>query len=276
MNAHTVQTVPAERRYGLRARLRATARSEWVKLWSVRSAPAVLEATAVVIVVGALVLSSGYRSGWASLSASERAAFDPTYTSLRGIELAQLFVGALGVLAVTSEYGTGLIRATLAATPQRTQVLVVKGLVLGAVVWVVSTASSFGAFALGQRLFTGPMPHAALGDPGVLRAVLGGGLYLTLIVLFGTALGALSRSTPLGLAALFGVLLVLPLMVNLLPGSLADRILPYLPGEAGAQVWHVMPPSPRSLGPWQGFALFALYVVVSAGAVLRLTRRRDV
>ncbi|WP_034483302.1 ABC transporter permease [Actinomadura oligospora] len=276
MNAHLVRTAAEGRRHGPRARLRATARSEWVKLWSVRSAPAVLGATAVVIVLGALVLCSGYRSGWASMSASERAAFDPASTSLRGIEPAQLFVGALGVLAVTGEYGTGLIRTTLAATPQRAQVLVVKGLVLGAVVWAVTTASSFGAFALGQHLLTGPVPHAELEDPGVLRAVLGGGLYLTLIALFGTALGALSRSTPLGLAALFGVLLVLPLMVGLLPSGLADGILPYLPGEAGSQVWHVMPPSPHSLGPWQGFSLFALDVVVSAGAVLTLTRKRDV
>ncbi|RMI39948.1 ABC transporter permease [Actinomadura harenae] len=256
-------------------RLRATARSEWVKLWSVRSAPTVLAATALVIVAGAFVLCSGYRSGWASMSASEQAAFDPTFTSLRGIELAQMLIGALGVLAVTSEHGTGLIRATLAATPQRAQLLTVKGLVLGAVVWALSTASSFAAFTAGRHLLTGPVPHASLDDPGVLRAVLGGGLYLTLIALFGTALGALTRSTPLGLTTLFGVLLVLPLTAGLLPGDLTDTILPYLPGEAGSQIWHVKPPSPHSLTPWHGLSLLTLYVAASAAAVLTLHRKRD-
>ncbi|MEY9873854.1 ABC-2 type transport system permease protein [Streptacidiphilus sp. MAP12-33] len=257
-------------------RWRATARSEWIKLWSVRSVPAVLEAALVVVVVGGFVLGAGYRSGWASLSPADQASFDPTFTSLRGVELAQLFVGALGVLAVTGEYATGLIRTTLAATPQRAQLFAVKALVLGAVVWALCTAAAFAAFALGQSQFTGPAPHASLGGPGVLRAVAGGGLFLTGVALLGLALGALTRSTPLGLAAFFGVLLVLPLVVGLLPSGVGDRIGPYLPGEAGSQLWHVRPPSPESLGPWQGAGLFALYVAAAGAAALVLLRRRDV
>jgi hypothetical protein len=257
-------------------RLGATARSEWIKLWSVRSAPAALAAAFVVVVVGAFVLGAGYRSGWASLSPGDRRSFDPTFTSLRGVQLAQLFVGSLGVLALTGEYASGLIRTTLTVTPQRAQVLAVKALVLGLVVWALCTAASFAAFAVGQSQFTAPVPHASLGGPGVLRAVLGGGIFLTLVVLFGMALGALTRSTPLGLACLFGVLLVLPVAVQLLPGSVGGRIDPYLPGEAGAQLWRVLPPSADSLDPWTGAGLFTLYVAVAAGAALVLVRRRDV
>src|SRR5690349_4984112 len=107
-------------------RLRATARSEWIKFWSVRSGPVTLLATALVMLVGAVAFAVSCRHGWATMSAGDKALFDPVYESLIGITLAQLLVGALGLLTVTGEYASGLIRGTFIATPQRVQVLAIK------------------------------------------------------------------------------------------------------------------------------------------------------
>jgi ABC-2 type transport system permease protein len=257
-------------------RLRATAGSEWIKFRSVRSVPAALVATAVVVVVGGLLVTAGFRSGWSTMAASDRATFDPTFQSLRGVELAQLFVGALGVLTVTGEYTSGLIRTTFAATPQRAQVVIAKGLILGGVVWALCTVASFVAFFAGQAVLTAPARHASIGDPGVLRAVFGGGVYLLLIGLFGCGLGVLLRRTMAALAALFGILLVLPVAVALVPGDLGARLNEYLPSTAGMEFWTVVRTGNYALGAWPGLAVFALYVVAAGVAALVLLRRRDV
>jgi ABC-2 type transport system permease protein len=258
------------------SRLRATAGSEWIKFRSVRSVPAVLLATAIVVVAGGVLVTSGFRGDWSMMTEGERATFDPTFQSLRGVEVAQLLVGTLGVLTVTGEYTSGLIRTTFAATPQRAQVLAVKGLILGAAVWALCTVASFLAFFAGQALLTAPARHASLGDPGVLRAVFGGGVYLLLIGLFGLAVGALLRRTTAGLAGLFGVVLVLPVAIGLVPGDLGARLNEYLPSTAGMEFWTVVRTGDHTLGAWQGLAVFVLYVVAAVVAALVLLRRRDV
>jgi hypothetical protein len=257
-------------------RLRATAASEWIKFRSVRSVPAVLIATAIVVVVGGVLVTSGYRSGWSTLSASDQALFDPTFQSLRGVQVAQLFIGTLGVLTVTGEYTSGLIRTTFAATPQRAQVLVVKGLIVGAVAWALCTVASFAAFFAGQALLTAPARHASLGDPGVLRAVFGGGVYLLLIGLLGLAIGALLRRTTAAIAGLFVVVLVLPVAVGLVPGDLGAQLNEYLPSTAGMEFWTVVRTGDHTLGAWPGLMVFALYVAAAGVAALVLLRRRDV
>ncbi|MFE0459895.1 ABC transporter permease [Kitasatospora sp. NPDC058965] len=256
-------------------RLRATAQSEWIKFRSVRSAPAVLLATAVVLLVGGWLVSAGYRNGWATMPPADRAHFDPVYQSMRGIELAQLLVGALGVLTVTGEYTSGLVRGTFLATPQRVQVLATKALVLTAVVWVWSTALCFAAFLLGQHVLTAPATHAALGQPGVLTAVFGGGLYLALVGLLGLFTGALVRRTPAALAALFGVLLVVPVAVGMLPGRTGALLGEFLPSTAGEEIWQLLHGGAYTLGPWQGLGVLTAYVSAAAAAALVLVRRRD-
>jgi ABC-2 type transport system permease protein len=119
----------------LETRLRATARSEWIKFRSVRSSPAVLLATAVILPVTAWLLCAYYRNNWATMSPASKASFDPVFISLRGIEGAQLFAGALGVITATGEYTSGLIRSTFIATPQRAQVIAMKAMIFAAVVW---------------------------------------------------------------------------------------------------------------------------------------------
>ncbi|MGI5490421.1 hypothetical protein [Microtetraspora malaysiensis] len=240
-----------------------------------RSVPASLVATAVAMLLGAWLLGAGYRSEWHEMAVSERTSFDPTYACLQSASLAQLLIGALGVLTVTGEYETGLTRATFTATPQRGQVLALRAALFATVVLLLGATVSFAAFAVGQSQFTGPVPHATLGQTGVLRAVLGVGLYLMLIAVFGMGLGVLTRSTTLALTALFGILLIVPSVVTMLPGRGAEGTLPYLPAVAGSQVLHVVRGG-NSLGPWQGTALLALYVAATGAAALVMLRRRDV
>jgi ABC-type transport system involved in multi-copper enzyme maturation permease subunit len=168
-------TVP---RRGIRldSRLRATAHGEWIKFRSVRSGPFDLVVTALIVVVGAWLLGDANRGSYLVASPAGKAAFDPVFTVLQGIELAQLFIGALGVITLTGEYTSGLIRGTFVATPQRAQVLAMKALVFTGVVWACCTAMSFAAFFLGQSVLS-PAKHVGIGDPGVLTAVFGGGLY---------------------------------------------------------------------------------------------------
>src|SRR6516162_10671937 len=223
----------------LETRLRATARSEWIKFRSVRSGPAVLLATAVILPVTAWLLCAYYRNSWATMSAASRASFDPVFISLRGIEGAQLFVGALGVITVTGEYTSGLIRGTFISTPQRIQVIAMKAMIFAAVVWAWCTLLAFTAFFIGQALLSSPAKHVAIGDPGVLTAVFGGGLYLTLVGLLGLFIGVLLRRTPAALVALFGLLAVLPIAFIEIPGKVTKNLGEYLP-DAGEQAFQLV------------------------------------
>jgi ABC-2 type transport system permease protein len=266
-------TVP---RQGIRldSRLRATAQSEWIKFRSVRSGPLALAATALTLVVGAWLLGAGNRGSYLAASPAGKAAFDPGFTVLQGIDLAQLFVGVLGVVTVTGEYTSGLIRGTFVATPQRAQVLAMRALVFAVVVWSCCTAMSFAAFFLGQGALS-PARHAGIGDPGVLRAVFGAGLYLTLVGLLGLFAGVLLRRTPAALALVFGLLAVLPIALILFRSKLASQLGEYLPGNAGEQAFHLLPGGAYTLGPWPGLGVLAAYVAVAAAAAFALILRRD-
>jgi ABC-type transport system involved in multi-copper enzyme maturation permease subunit len=259
----------------LASRLLATARSEWIKFRSVGSGPFALAATALTVVVGAWLLGAANRGSYLAASPAGQAAFDPVFTVLAGIQLAQLFVGALGVLTVTGEYSSGLIRGTFAATPQRAQVLALKALVFTAVVWACCTAMSFAAFFLGQAVLA-PARHVAIGDPGAAAAVLGGGLYLVLVGLLGLFIGVLVRRTPAALAALFCLLIVLPvLFVNIIPGKITQNLGEYMPGQAGEQAFSLLHGAAYTLGQWQGLGVLAGYVAVAAVAAFALIVRRD-
>jgi ABC-2 type transport system permease protein len=265
-------TVP---RQGIRldSRLRATARSEWIKFRSVRSGPFALSATAVIVVLGGWLLADNNRGSYLAASPAGQAAFDPVYTVYQVIDLAQLFVGALGVTIVTGEYTSGLIRGTFVATPQRAQVLAMKALVFAVVVGACCTAMSFAAFFLGQSALA-PARHAAIGDPGAATAVFGAGLYLTLIGLLGMFIGVLVRRTPGALAALFGLLVVPPIVFTQIPGTITKNLGEYMP-EAGERAFHLLRGGAYALGPWQGLGVEAAYVAVTAVAAVALILRRD-
>ncbi|MET8633888.1 MULTISPECIES: ABC transporter permease [unclassified Streptomyces] len=267
----TASAIPAAER-GRVTQLRVI-RSEWIKLRSLRSTLFTLLA-AVLAMVGLGCLFSYFTSArWDHLPPQERFAFDPTLVSLRGIYLAQLAVGVLGVLVVSGEYATGMIRSSLSAVPRRLPVLWAKALVYAVVAWGLMTIASLAAFLAGQAALSGRHLNTSLGEPGVLRAVLGAGLYLTVVGLIGVAFGALIRNTAGGIATLFGLLLVLPVLAQALPSSWLDEVNPYLPNTAGQGLIHVQQ-MPHTLAPWTGFAVFCLYALMAlAGAGLALGRR---
>jgi ABC-2 type transport system permease protein len=248
-------------------------RSEWTKLrtqpgawWSLLSA--------VILVVAFGILYSLLRVARPPHGAAV-ATFDPTAVSLSGVQLAQIAAGVLGVLLITSEYATGLIRTTLAAVPRRLPTLWGKAAVLAVATVAVSVPAAVAVFLIGQSILGGHHLSVSFGDPGVARAVIGSALYLAVAGLLGLALGALLRSTAGGIAALFGLLFAVPLLVSFLPGSLSDEIGKYLPGAAGLAVTTVHPDPATSLGPWTGFGVFCAYTVVLLGFAATRMRRGD-
>jgi ABC-2 type transport system permease protein len=156
-----------------------------------------------------LVLS---HENYAQMSAADRASFDPTHDCFIGLVLGQLLLGTLGVLAITTEFSCRMIRATFASAPKRPLVLAAKAAVLGAVTLAAGEIAAFAAFLAGQAMLKAPIPHATLGQPGVLRAVLMAGAYPALIALIGLGVGATIRHTAGAICALVGVLFVLPLL----------------------------------------------------------------
>jgi len=259
-------------------------RAEWIKLRSLRSTGYSLLAT-VVIVVALGTLFSALRAhrynqdvANGTLRVGRHGAalvgFDPTLVSLRGVFLAQLAIGVLGVLVITGEYATGMIRSSLAAVPHRQPVLVAKALVFAAAAFAVSLASAFFAFLLGQQALASTHGQASLSTPGAWRAILGAAVYLTLIGTLGVGLGFLIRSTAGAIATLFGIVLVLPLLAQALPSPYSTDVTKYLPLSAGTRILSVTHPDPTALGPWIGIGLTALYALAAliAGAVA-LARR---
>lgn len=247
--------------------------SEWTKLRSVRSTYwtaglAVLASVALGVVICARTAYNINR-GEQSLDG-----FDPTLTSLNGLYIAQVAIGVLGVLTISSEYGTGMIRATLTAVPQRHAVLAAKGLVFAATTLIAGEIMSFTAFAIGQRLLAGAHAGASLTEPGVLRATTGGGLYLTAVGLLGFGIGALVRHTAGALSAFFGVLFALTVVADLLPTNWRDDVINYLPANAGSQILTVIH-SPRALTPWEGLGVLCLYALAAITAATILISRRD-
>lgn len=248
--------------------------SEWTKLRSVRSTwRTVASAFAIMIGFGAL-LSFAYVSRFDHLSLADRLGFDPTAHSLRGIFLAQLAVGVLGVLAITNEYATGMIRNTFGAVPQRSAVLAAKLAVFCALALVVGEASSCIAFFIGQTILAGKHLGVGIGDPHVLRAVLGSGFYLAGIGIMGLGLGALLRRTAGAISTLFGLVLVLPILAEALPSPWNTDVQKLLPGGAGLAMTAVRHTS-DSLSPGPGLALFCAYIAAILAAAFLTLERRD-
>lgn len=248
--------------------------SEWTKTRSLRSTIFSMLAAVVFIVGLSILVPSVIVAHWPPDRPGEAAAFDPTTRSLSGIFLAQLAIGVLGVLLISGEYATGMIRATFAAVPTRLPVLWAKAAVFATVTLVLMVPSVLAAFLIGQSILTSKHLQTNLSDPGVLRAVIGAALYLTVVGLLGIGLGALLRNTAAGISSLFGLLFVLPIIVRFLPSSWADPINKYLPSSAGEAITHVHP-DPAMLAPWTGFGLFCAYALVVLLVAAVSLRRRD-
>jgi len=261
---------PASGHYGLGGVLA----SEWIKMRTVRSTMWTIGVTVVLGIGLGAVATATTAARWDRMSLISRLTFDPTRTSLTGILLAQLAVGILGVLVMSAEYGTGTIRATFSAVPHRTLVLAGKAIVFGAVALVVGEAVSFVAFFLGQSLLGAPAIHTTIGAPDVARAVVGAGLYLTVLGLLALGLASIIRHTAGAISAFVGVLLILPLIVTALPSSIGGPIGRYLPANIGVVLVSTRPQS-GSFAPWVGFGVLCGYAAAALVIGAILLNRRD-
>jgi ABC-2 type transport system permease protein len=248
--------------------------SEWTKLRSVRSTWWTIASTFAIMIGFGALLSWAYISRVDHLDISERLSFDPTVHALRGIFLAQLAIGVLGVLAITNEYATGMIRNTFGAVPQRSAVLAAKLAVFGAVALVVGEVASFITFFVGQSILGQKHLGVSIGDPHVLRAVLGSGVYLAGIGIMGLGLGALLRRTAGAISTLFGLVLVLPILAEALPSPWNTDVQKLLPGGAGQALIAVRHTSDTlTAGP--GLVLFVAYIAAILVAAFVTIERRD-
>ena len=247
-------------------------RAEWTKLGALRSTRwCTLIAVVLIVGVGALVAGSGtvYH-----VSAGNSAAAGIS-GALLGVLIAQLVLGVVAVLAFSGEYGTGMIRATLAVVPARLPVLWAKLIVLAGLVLPVSMLCAFTDFFAATAIESSRGGSAiSLTDPGVLRTVAGSSLYLTVVVIIGLALGALLRKTAAGLSVFAAVFFVLPIVTEALPHAITG-FAPYLPSNAGGALWGQGPTGANALSPWTGFAVLCGYAVVLTALAAWRLRRRD-
>jgi ABC-2 type transport system permease protein len=255
-------------------------RSEWTKFRSLRSTRYTLLAGVGATVAFAVIPALINASRWSTMSLQDKLTFNPLETSLIGVGVAQLAIGVLGVLMITGEYSTGMVRATFCAVPRRLPVLWAKAGVFGTITLILSVPAMLIAFFSAQAILSG---HTLFGrdialsisDPGVARVVLGGALYLTLVGLFGLGLGFLLRNTAAGIGAFAAILFVIPPILNVLPTSWDDAISPYLPSNAGQAIMQ-FGASAHMLGPWTGLGLFTAYTAAAIAGGAVLLRRRDV
>lgn len=245
-------------------------RSEVTKLRSLRS----MWLCAALTAAAMLGLAIGTGARWAHQSGSVPQPFDATNVSLSGVYIAQVIVGTVGVMTISSEYATRMIRATFAAVPQRRSLLAAKGVVLAATVLVLTEILAFASFLIGQALMSSKHIGVSLADPGVLRAVVGSGLFLTLVALLGFGLGSVVRHTAGAMSAFFGILFALDPITDLLPTAWRNDIINYLPLNAGSQIF-VIVNNKNALGPWAGLGVFAIYAVLALVVGVLLVDTRD-
>ena len=249
-------------------------RAEWTKLRTVRSTWWSLLVVLVGMIAVGLLICASIAARWDQLPEAVRIKFDPTVRSLDGLSVAQLATGVLGVLAITSEYATGMIRATLAAVPRRRTVLAAKAAMLAGPAFAVSTVACVAAFLAGQAVLAGKGIGVSITGPGELRAVIGAGLYLTVMALLGLGLGAALRHTAGAISAFTGLVLILPLVVSPLPDPWGRDIVKYLPANAGQAIVNIHP-APGFLAPWTGFAVLCAWALAALAAAAWLINRRD-
>lgn len=250
----------------------STIRSEWIKFTTLRSTWITLAiALAGTIGVGALA-SWAIDQHWSHLSAGDQLAFSPITQSLTGVYLAQLVIGVLGVLVISGEYATGMIRATLTASPRRLQVLWSKLAVFVSVDLALMIIAAFGAFFVGQALLHSH--GTTLTAPDALRSVLGVGLYLAVVGIIAVSIGFIVRSTAGGIASVVGLLIVLPAIAHVLPASWQRDYVRFLPSNAGGALYTIHP-DPGTLSPWTGFAVMCLWALVGLVIAAVLLQRRD-
>jgi ABC-2 type transport system permease protein len=249
-------------------------RSEWTKIWSVRSTAWSL----AILIVGGIGLSTliaGVMAAhWNTLSAADRQAVTVKGVFGPGLSFAQLPLCVLGVLVITSEYATGMIRSSLLAVPRRIPMLAAKAAVFGAVAFAAGGLLAFVSVPIAGTMIGSRIPES-LGDPATLRAAVGAGLYLAVLGLFSLAVGVMVRHTAAAITAIVVIFVVFGDLSQLLPGTVGRHIYSYMPANAGILVTHARQQAADLLSPWQGLAVLCLWTAVLLGAAGFLLVRRD-
>jgi ABC-type transport system involved in multi-copper enzyme maturation permease subunit len=254
--------------------------SEWTKIRSVRSTLWTL-ILFVVITLGlvtllTLLISLNWGKGNSGSNGTDGSIVaDPvSFIMGAGLGLGQLTICVLGVLIITTEYSTGVIRASLLAVPRRLPMLAAKVTVFAVLMIVVSEIVCVCSFLIGSAILHSHV-SVSFGDPGVTRAILGSGLYLTVLGLFAVGIGGLIRHTAGAISAAIGAVLVLPIITNFLPGSWGAHINAYLPEQAGTLIGQAHRQSGDLLTAWEGFGVLCIWAALALIGAALMLRTRD-
>jgi ABC-2 type transport system permease protein len=260
-----------------RAGLRGVLASEWTKIRSVRSTYWTLFALLVVGIGLGAVISAATASHFTHLGHGASLGFDATRRSQTAFtELGALVLMVLGAMTITGEYGTGMIRTSLTTMPRRGAVYAAKVIVFAVVALVVSIVTSFLAFFVGQALMHSTGRAATLSQPNVLRAIVGCALYVVVIGLISYAFGAIIRRTAGAIATMVGVLFILPIIVDVLPGNWSQDIVRWLPNSAADAILSTAGSGdPNMFSAWGQLAVTAGYAVILLLVGVILFRKRD-
>jgi hypothetical protein len=251
--------------------------SEWTKLRSVRSTRWSLFAGTLLTIGFPLLFATITSSRWPHMNAHERAdrLSHPLEVALAGVNVSQLALGVLGVLVITAEYSTGMIRASFTAVPKRLPVLWAKAGVFAGVSFALMLPSVVIAFFASRAILASDhIGQLSFWHAGVARTVVGGAVYLTLIGVFALGLGAIVRNTAGGIATFAAIMFVIPPLMNILPSSWNNAISPYLPSNAARAIFQFTHGS-DSLAPGTGLLLFCGYLALTIAIAAVLLVRRD-
>jgi len=213
-------------------------RSEWTKFHSLRSSKIVLGLAALLTVGLAAIITAVIGAHWATMRPGEKAQFDSAIAPLQGVHLSQLAVGVLGVMLISGEYATGMIRSSLTVVPSRLPVLRGKLVVFTAVVGLTSLISCFAAFVVGEQILAGHGLNTTMASTHAMHTIFGAAIYMVLVGVIGMGLGALLRNTAAAISTLAALFFVVPIIFNFLPASWSDNSAPYLPAQAGEAFWN--------------------------------------
>ncbi|MHA7133344.1 ABC transporter permease subunit [Oerskovia turbata] len=262
-------------------------KSEWIKLWTLRSTTWTLAITVVLMVGIALML--GFFMNLAVQEMPAEAA-DATSSILPGAsiivggyQMAQLVVAVLGALIITGEYSTGMIRSTFSAVPRRLPAFFAKLAVLFSVSFVVTLVGVALSY-----LVTIPFVQetVSLTDGDNVRVLVGSALYVATIAALSLGIGTLLRSTAGAIFTVMGLLLVIPNILAVVTAFsdnvVLEAIYKYLPSLAGQQLMSMGGIDPMTgmaatgnLAPWAGYGVLAAWTLVTLIAAAVVLKRRD-
>lgn len=250
------------------------ARSEWTKLWSLRSTRWSLLVAALIMVGIGPLFCLVLMGRWDTMGVEDQRHLDGIDKALVGFHLAPLAIGVLGVLMIAGEYSTGMIRSSLMAVPQRLPVLAAKVAVFASVTFVLMLIASLVGFLLAQPILAQHHVDVGLGDPGAIGAIVFSALFLALIAALTVGIGAIVRNAAGGIAVFAALVFVVPGLTNLLPATTRDAIAVYLPDRLGTAM-ATNTPTQELLERLPATLVLLGYVAITLLIAGVLLRRRD-